>query len=85
MRICIYTCSAITLPGCPTYPRPVLTNAVAERLKELLVKKATAIDVQIETLDALPDNVHLFVFAPPTDAPEHLANQFKSYTSRVLR
>lgn len=70
---------------CPKYRRAVLTNAVATRLKELLAEKATAMDVQIEALEVMPDHVHLFVAAPPTDAPQHLANQFKGYTSRVLR
>jgi putative transposase len=73
------------LVWCPKYRRPVLVNAVEARLKELLVEKATAMDVHIEALEVMPDHVHLFVSAPPTDAPQHLANQFKGYTSRVLR
>lgn len=70
---------------CPKYRRPVLTDAVEARLKELLSEKAAAMDVQMEQLEVLPDHVHLCVAAPPTDAPQHLANQFKGYTSRVLR
>ena len=33
----------------------------------------------------MPDHLHLFVDCPPTLAPQQLANQFKGYTSRVLR
>jgi putative transposase len=73
------------LVWCPKYRRPVLVNSIAERLKALLTEKAAALDVQIEVLEVLPDHVHLVVAAPPTDAPQHLANQFKGYTSRVLR
>jgi REP-associated tyrosine transposase len=73
------------LVWCPKYRRPVLVGAVETRLKELLAEKAAAMDVQIEALDVMPDHVHLLVAAPPTDAPQHLANQFKGYTSRVLR
>ena len=73
------------LVWCPKYRRPVLTDAVETRLKELLAEKAAAMDVQIEALEVVPDHVHLLVAAPPTDAPQHLANQFKGYTSRVLR
>lgn len=47
--------------------------------------KAPALDVEIEALEIMPDHVHLFVSAPPTEAPQHLANQFKGYTSRLLR
>lgn len=73
------------LVWCPKYRRPVLTGAVETRLKEVLAEKATAMDVQIEALEVMPDHVHLVVAAPPTDAPQHLANQFKGSTSRVLR
>jgi putative transposase len=70
---------------CPKYRRAVLTHAVATRLKELLAEKASAMDLQIKALEVMPDHVHLVIAAPPTDAPQHLANQFKGYTSRVLR
>jgi putative transposase len=59
------------LVWCPKYRRSVLTNAVETRLKELLAEKAAAMDVQIEALEVMPDHVHLFVSAPPTDAPQH--------------
>ena len=70
---------------CPKYRRKVLQGAIAERLKELLREKANALGVEIEGLEVLPDHVHLCVAAAPTDAPQYLANQFKGYTSRVLR
>jgi putative transposase len=73
------------LVWCPKYRRAVLVGAVEARLKDLLAEKAAAMDVQIEALEVMPDHVHLFVAAPPTDAPQHLANQFKGFTSRVLR
>ena len=73
------------LVWCPKYRKPVLVDAVAERLRELLLEKAQALNVVVEGLEILPDHVHLFVSVPPTDAPQHYANQFKGYTSRVLR
>jgi putative transposase len=63
----------------------VLTGEVAERLKELLYEKAEENDIVIEALEIMPDHVHLFVSADPTEAPQRIANQFKGYTSRVLR
>jgi len=63
----------------------VLHGEIADRLKVLLQEKAEALGVTIEGLEVMPDHVHLFVSAPPTEAPQHLANQFKGYTSRVLR
>jgi putative transposase len=70
---------------CPKYRRKVLHGAIAERLKELLHEKAGGLGVIVEGLEVLLDHVHLFVAAAPTDAPQYLANQFKGYTSRVLR
>jgi putative transposase len=70
---------------CPKYRRKVLHGAIEERLKELLHEKAEVLGVTVEGLEVLPDHVHLLVAASPTDAPQYLANQFKGYTSRVLR
>ena len=70
---------------CPKYRKPVLTGAVEARLKELLHEKAAALNVEIKGLENMPDHVHLFVACDPTHAPQFLANQFKGYTSRVLR
>jgi putative transposase len=73
------------LVWCPKYRKPVLVDAVETRLKELLYEKAEALNAQVEGLEIRPDHVHLFVAVAPTDAPQHYANQFKDYTSRVLR
>jgi putative transposase len=70
---------------CPTYRRPALTGARETRPKDLLAEKAATMDTQVEVLEVMPNYVHLFVSVPPTDAPPHLAHQFKGYPSRVLR
>lgn len=70
---------------CPKYRRPVLGGRVAARLEELIRQKAAAKDWEIITLEVMPDHVHLFVKAHPKDSPSHIANQFKGFTSRVLR
>jgi putative transposase len=73
------------LVWCPKYRRKVLVGPVADDLRTLLYEKAQALKVTIEALEIMPDHVHLFIAAPPTKAPHYLANQFKGYTSRVLR
>lgn len=70
---------------CPKYRRKVLIGAVAERLKQLLHEKAAELHCTLKALEVMPDHLHLFVDCPPTLAPQQLANQFKRYTSRVLR
>jgi REP-associated tyrosine transposase len=73
------------LVWCSKYRRRVFVGEVAEDLRCLLHEKAEQVRVGIEALEIMADHVHLFVSADPTDAPQHLANQFKGYTSRVLR
>ena len=69
----------------PRYRRKVLTGNIGNDLHNLLRKKAEDFEVAIEALEIMPEQVHLYVSADPTDAPQHLANQFKGFTSRILR
>jgi putative transposase len=73
------------LVWCPKYRRPVLVGPVADRLRDLLREKAEALDTEVKGLEVMPDHVHLFITVPPVNAPQFYANQFKGYTSRVLR
>src|SRR5437763_1711153 len=70
---------------CPKYRRPVLTDAVERRLRELFVEKAVELDLTIHTLEVLPDHVHLFVESDPTRCVAEIVNRLKGLTSRVLR
>src|SRR4051812_27805685 len=69
----------------PKYRRKMLVGAVADDLQRLLFETAEHLGAGIEALEVMPDHVQLFVSADPTAAPQFLANQFKGYTSRVLR
>ncbi len=73
------------LVWCPKYRRGVLIGEVADELRSLLYQKAQELAVTIEALEIMPDHVHLFIQSDPTEAPQRLANQFKGYTSRILR
>jgi len=73
------------LVWCPKYRRPVLVGAVADDATALIREKAEALDVTIHALEVMPDHVHLFVESDPTVPVQFLVNQFKGYTSRVLR
>jgi putative transposase len=70
---------------CPKYRRPVLGGRVAERLEELIRVRAHERGWEIVTLEVLPDHVHLLVKHDPKSSASHVANQFKGFTSRVLR
>ena len=70
---------------CPKYRRKVLEGAIEVRLKELLIEKADEMEVDIKTMEVMPDHVHLFVSANPTLAPHQIAGLLKGYTSFKLR
>jgi putative transposase len=70
---------------CAKYRRPVLTGAVAQRLRELIDAKAAEHQWRIVACEVMPDHVHLFVNTRPKDSPSYVANQFKGFSSRVLR
>jgi putative transposase len=70
---------------CPKYRRPVLVDAVADRLRDLLAEKAAELGMTVHALEVMPDHVHLFVEGDPTRCVAEIVNRLKGYTSRILR
>jgi len=74
------------LVWCPKYRLKVLIDKVEVRLKQLIKEKAREINLDIESLEIMPDHVHLFISSNNTLlSPAKIAAQFKGYTSNVLR
>ena len=73
------------LVWCSKYRRSVLVGEVANRLKEVLKQKAEEMKSIVHSLEVMPDHVHLFIESDPTQAPAHIAAQFKGFSSRVMR
>jgi putative transposase len=73
------------LVWCPKYRRPVLVDAVAERLRALLLTKAAELEATVHALEVMPDQVHLFVESTPALSPAQIAGRLKGFTSHVLR
>ena len=64
---------------CPKYSEKFSSVTWRERLKELLFEKANEIDVSIESIEALPDHLHLFVKVSSSATPHWIAQQMKGY------
>ena len=62
-----------------------MIDDVDTRLKELLTHKSKSLEIQIETMEVMPDHVHLLVSSTPVHAPHYIIGQLKGYTSRILR
>ena len=76
---------AYHLIWCPKYRRKVLVEKVEKRLMQLLKQKAKENDWVIDTMEIMPDHVHIFIKANPVASPHWIVQQFKGYTSNILR
>ena len=81
---CVYNVK-YHLVWCPKYRRPVLVGKIAERLKELFEFKGKQLGIKVEAIEVKPDHLHLFISADPTEPIQYLVNQFKGFSSRILR
>lgn len=70
---------------CSKYRRRVLGGRVGVRLRELIEARAAEKGWRVVSLEVMPDHVHVFVRHGPKASASYVANQFKGYTSRVLR
>lgn len=83
-KTCVYNLG-YHLIWCTKYRRKVLSPKIELRLKELIRKKAEEIEVEIEEMETMPDYIHIFVKSKPTYSPHFIVQQFKGYSSRILR
>ncbi len=66
------------------YRRPVLVPPVDASLKETLLAFAAERGYEVLALEAMPDHVHVFLSAPPKEAPAAIAKVLKGATARTL-
>ena len=83
-KTCVYNLG-YHLIWCTKYRRRVLSPKIELRLKELIRKKAEEIEVEIVEMETMQDYIHIFVKSKPTYSPHFIVQQFKGYSSRILR
>ena len=83
-KTCVYNLGH-HLIWCTKYRRKVLSPKIELRLKELIRKKAEEIEVEIVEMETMQDYIHIFVKSKPTYSPHFIVQQFKGYSSRILR
>ena len=76
---------AYHLIWCSKCRKKVLIGDIEIRLKELLYQKAKEHEWIIESLEVMPDHVHVFIKVFPVDAPTFVISQLKGFTSFNLR
>lgn len=70
---------------CPKFRRPVLTDGVDVRLKEILNELAIKNEVNIIEMEVMPDHVHLLIEVFPGIAPLEIIKHFKRKSSGILK
>lgn len=70
---------------CPKYRRRCLTGDIEKRLRELIYEIAEKNDIEIHSLEIMPDHVHMFIEFDPRIALHKAITVIKGSTSRTLR
>ncbi len=70
---------------CPKRRKKVLVKDVAKDCKALIQEVCASQDWQILELAIMPDHIHLFVRARPTDSAADIVGRIKGRTSHDLR
>ena len=73
------------LVWCPKRRKKVLVNKIAKRLKEIFNQVAKEKDIDILTLEVMPECLHLFVSCQPQMTIHKLVKAFKGRSSNILR
>lgn len=80
----VYRC-AYHVVWCPKYRRPVIEDAVDDRLKEIIQEVCAERECNLIELETMPDHVHLLVECDPQYGIHRLVKQIKGRSSRLLR
>jgi len=80
----VYSCQYHVV-FCPKYRRKVLIDAVAARLKELVLSKQAEYGYLLMEMEILPDHVHLLLDVDPRVGVNVVVGKIKGFTSHELR
>lgn len=80
----VYSCQYHVI-FCPKYRRPVLEEAVAKRLKEMILEKQGEYGYAVMSMEIMPEHVHLLLDVDPRVGVNNVVAKIKGYTSHELR
>lgn len=80
----VYSCQYHVI-FCPKYRRAVLEDAVARRLKEMILEKQAEYGYAVMSMEIMPEHVHLLLDVDPRVGVNNVVAKIKGYTSHELR
>jgi putative transposase len=69
---------------CPKYRRGILKDSVESFLKSCLQTICETKKWEIFEMEVMPDHIHIFISAPPFEAPTDIVKILKGVTARRL-
>ncbi len=69
---------------CTKYRKQLLTNAIQNRLKELILEKQEDYNYTLTALETMPEHVHLLISIEPKYSVTRIVGKIKGYTSYQL-
>lgn len=69
---------------CPKYRFNILVNEIEKTLKAVLEVICEHYDYEMIELETMPDHIHIFLSAKPTDTPTDIVRKLKSITAKEL-
>ena len=66
---------------CPKYRHAVLDEALAIELKHIIAETCSVYGWELQTIEVMPDHVHIFVQADHLTAPVEIAKTLKSISA----
>lgn len=80
----VYSCQYHVI-FCPKFRRKVLTGAVAERMRDLVMAKQAEYGYVVMDIAVQPDHVHLLLDVDPRVGVHTVVGKIKGFTSHELR
>ena len=80
----VYSCQYHVI-FCPKYRRAVLEDAVARRLKEMILEKQAEYGYAVMSMEIMPEHIHLLLDVDPRVGVNNVVAKIKGYTSHELR
>ena len=68
----------------PKYRMRILTEEVAEYVKQVFQRIAEEYDMVIDTMEVVEDHIHIFLEAPPRVSPARIVQVLKSISAREV-
>jgi len=81
---CVYNLSYHII-WCPKYRKRVLVGDVAEKLKAFIIDRSARNGWTVRSLEVMPDHVHVFLSAKPSNSVAQILAVLKGGSAKVLR